>query len=193
MLSLARKTARQAAITAGMSDPAGTMSSMFETTPSQPPPESIDLADLADPVAAVVAVELGRSFVQLCLCQTEPMIARLAHNEATLRKPGGVELEKRTIAKLLYRQIDSTVFRKLSAAVPLSHAEFALSRLEVMLRGQFADVAGTAASYLLSDDRDTAIQMTAVAVTMAAREVRSQVADIIGQTRPTDDGVQEQM
>ena len=161
-----------------------------ETTPSQPLPDAIDLADLADlsdPVAAVVAVELTSSFVRLCLCQTEPMVARLACNEATLRKPGGLELEKRTLSKELYRLIDRTVFRQLSAAVPLSHAEFALSRVETMLREQFAEIAGTAASYLLSDDRDTAIQMAAVAITMAAREVRAQVADVIAATRVQDE------
>ena len=57
-----------------------------------------------------------------------------------------------------------------------------LSRLEDLLREKFAEVVATAASYLLSDDRDTAIQMACVATTMAAREVRSQGADIIGQT-----------
>ena len=160
-----------------------------DTDPSDTTPEGTDLADpadlaeLADPVAAVVAVELTSCFRQLCLCQTEPMVARLARNEATLRKPGGIELEKRTVAKRLYRMIDGPVFCVLSAAVPLAHAEFALSRVETMLREQFAAVAGTAASYLLSHDRDTAIQMAAVAITMAAREVHARVADVIVQTR----------
>jgi hypothetical protein len=152
-----------------------------ETTP--PAPDSCDLADLADPVAAVVAVELTSRFVRLCMCQTEPIVARLSRNEATLRKPGGLELDKRTVAQRLYRLIDAEVFGELSAAVPLSRAEFALSRIEVLLRRQFADVVGTAASYLLSDGRDAAIQMATVATTMAAREVRTQVAEIIGQTR----------
>lgn len=163
---------------------------MFETNPSQPTPETVDLADLddlCDPVAAVVAVEVAASFVKVCLCQTEPMVARLARNEMTLRKPGGIELEKRTVATRLYRLIDGTVFCQLSAAVPLSHAEFALSRIEVMLRRKFSDVVGAAASYLLSDDRYTAIQMTAVAVTSAAREVRTEVAEIIAATRHTGD------
>jgi len=171
---------------------------MPETTPPQPSPDAIDLTDLtdltdlADPVAAVVAVEMTTSFVRLCLCQTEPMVARLACNEATLRKPGGLELEKRTLSKELYRLIDRTVFRQLSVAVPLAHAEFALSRVETMLREQFAGIAGTAASYLLSDDRDTAIQMAAVAITMASREVRAQVADIIGATRQRDEAEDEE-
>ena len=171
---------------------------MPETTPPQPSPDAIDLtdltdlADLADPVAAVVAVEMTTSFVRLCLCQTEPMVARLACNEATLRKPGGLELEKRTLSKELYRLSDRTVFRQLSAAVPLSHAEFALSRVETMLREQFAEIAGTAASYLLTDDRDTAIQMAAVAITMAAREVRAQVADVIAATRQRDEPEDEE-
>jgi hypothetical protein len=171
---------------------------MPETTPPQPSPDAIDLtdltdlADLADPVAAVVAVEMTTSFVRLCLCQTEPMVARLACNEATLRKPGGLELEKRTLSKELYRLIDRTVFRQLSAAVPLSHAEFALSRVETMLREQFAEIAGTAASDLLTDDRDTAIQMAAVAITMAAREVRAQVADVIAATRQRDEPEDEE-
>lgn len=171
---------------------------MPETTPPQPSPDAIDLTDLtdltdlADPVAAVVAVEMTTSFVRLCLCQTEPMVARLACNEATLRKPGGLELEKRTLSKELYRLIDRTVFRQLSAAVPLSHAEFALSRVETMLREQFAEIAGTAASYLLTDDRDTAIQMAAVAITMAAREVRAQVADVIAATRQRDEPEDEE-
>lgn len=160
---------------------------MVETNPPQPLPDSIDLAELADPVAAVVAAELTARFVQLCMGQAEPMVARLAKNEVTLRKPGGRDLEKMTVAQLLYRQIDSKVFRQLSRTVPLSHAEFALSRIEILLREQFADVAGTAADYLLSDGRDAAIQMTAVAATMAAREVRRGMVEIIGRTREMDD------
>lgn len=162
---------------------------MFETTPPQPMPDSIDLAELADPVAAVVAAELTGRFIQLCMGQAEPVVARLARNEVTLRKPGGIDLEKMTLAQLLYRQIDSKVFRQLSRTVPLSHAEFALSRIEVLLREQFADVVGTAASYLLTDGRDVAIQMVAVATTMAARDVRRRMVEIIGQTREEDEPV----
>ena len=162
---------------------------MFETTPPRPMPDSIDLAELADPVAAVVAAELTGRFIQLCMGQAEPVVARLARNEVTLRKPGGIDLEKMTLAQLLYRQIDSKVFRQLSRTVPLSHAEFALSRIEVLLREQFADVVGTAASYLLTDGRDVAIQMVAVATTMAARDVRRRMVEIIGQTREEDEPV----
>ncbi len=163
---------------------------MFETTPPQPLPDSIevaDLAELADPLAGVVAAELTGRFVQLCMGQAEPLVARLARSEVTLRKPGGIDLEKMTLARLLYRQIEAKVFRQLSRTVPLSHAEFALSRIEVLLREQFADVVGTAASYLLSDGRDAAIQMAAVATTMAARKVRSGMFEIIGRTRIGDE------
>lgn len=163
---------------------------MFETTPpqmpSQPGSESIDLSELEDPLAAVMAAELSSSFVQLCMCSTEPVVAKLAGQEVMLRKPGGVDLSKRVFAQQLYRRIDADVFHLLRRCVPLAHAEFALSRIETLLRAQFADVIETAASYLLSDDRDTAIQMATVATTMAAREVRSQVAEIIAQTRQLD-------
>ena len=162
---------------------------MFETTPPQPLPDGVDLVDLAelaDPVAAVVAAELTARFIQLCMGQAEPVVSRLARSEVTLRKPGGIDLEKMTLAQLLYRQIETKVFRQLSRTVPLSHAEFALSRIEILLREQFADVVGTAASYLLSDGRDVAIQMAAVATTMAAREVRRGMVGIIGHTRPDD-------
>lgn len=165
---------------------------MFETTPpqmpSQPSSESIDLSELEDPLAAVMAAELSSSFVQLCMCSTEPLIAKLAGQEVMLRKPGGVDLSKRVFAQQMYRRIDADVFHLLRSCVPLAHAEFALSRIETLLRAQFGDVIETAASYLLSDDRDTAIQMATVATTMAAREVRSQVAAIIAQTRQPDEG-----
>jgi len=159
---------------------------MFETTPPTPASELIDPAELDDPVAAVVAVELENRFIRLCLCQSQRTVARLARNEATLRRPGGIDLEKRSVALRLYRGIEADVFELMSRSVPLSRAEFALSRMEIMLREQFADVVGTAASYLLSDGRDAAIQMASVAITMAAREVRSRVLGIIGQTRDED-------
>ena len=41
--------------------------------------------------------------------------------------------------------------------------------------------------YPLSHDRDTAIQMGAVAITMAGREVRAAVADIVADTHLTED------
>lgn len=164
---------------------------MFETTPpqspSQPGPDGIDLSELDDPLAGVVAAELASCFVQLCMCSTEPVVAKLAGQEVMLRKPGGVELSKRVYAQQMYRRIDADVFHLLRGCVPLAHAEFALSRIESLLREKFSDVIGTAASYLLSDDRDTAIQMATVATTMTAREVRAQVAEIIAETREIEE------
>ena len=164
---------------------------MFETTPpqtpSQPGPDSTDLSELEDPLAGVLAAEQSSSFVQLCMCSTEPVVSRLAGQEVMLRKPGGIDLSKRVFAQQMYRRIDADVFHVLRRCVPLTHAEFALSRIETLLRDHFADIVETAASYLLSDDRETAIQMATVATTMAAREVRSQVAEIIAQTRQFDD------
>jgi hypothetical protein len=156
---------------------------MFETTPPQPLPDSIDLADLDDPLAGVVAAELTSCFVQLCMCSTEP----IAGQQVMLAKPGGIALSKRVYAQLMYRRIDADVFHLLRGCVPLEHAEFALARIEALLRERFADVVDTAASYVLSDDREVAIQMATVATTMAAREVRSGVAEIIGQTRLGDE------
>lgn len=176
---------------------------MFETTPPQPlphgtdpadpvdPVDPADLADLADPVAAVVAVELTRRFIRLCMCQTEPIVARLARRETVLRKPGGIDLEKRTTAQRLYRGIDADVLGLMPPCVPLAHADYALSQIETLLREQFADVVGTAASYLLSDGRDTAIQMATVATTMAARDVRSRLVEVLGQTRCSDQEQQD--
>lgn len=165
---------------------------MFESSPPQPelqPQPDTHLDDLADPVAAVVVAELASRFVRLCMCQAEPVVARLVRHEGVLHKPGGLELEKMRIAQDLYLRFDGVLFGTLSLAVPLSHAGPALSRIEAMLREQFADVVGTAASYLLSDDRDTAIQMSAVATTMAAREVRTRLAAIIGDTRAPESEV----
>ena len=157
---------------------------MFETPPHQSGTDtSFELSELQDPVAGVLAAELTSCFVQLCMCSTEPMVAKLAGQEVMLRKPGGIDLSKRVFAQQFYRRIDADVFHLLRGCVPLAHAEFALSRLEVMLRERFGDVIETAASYVLSDDREVAIQMAAVAVTMAAREVRKQVVEIIGETR----------
>jgi hypothetical protein len=163
---------------------------MFETTPPQTPPgpDSIDLADLDDPLAGVTAAELTSCFVQLCMCSTEPVVTKLAGQQVMLQKPGGIELSTRVFAQQMYRRIDSDVFHLLRGCVPLAHAEFALSRIEELLREQFAEVVATAASYLLSDDRETAIQMATVATTMAAREVRARVTEIIGQTRALDEG-----
>lgn len=162
---------------------------MFDTTPPQPQHlDGIDLAGLTDPVAGVVAAELSSCFVQLCMCATEPMIARFASQEAMLRMPGGIELSRRVYAQKLYLRIDADVFQLLRSCVPLEHAEAALSQIEVMLREKFGDVVETAASYLLSEDRDAAIQMATVATTMVAREVRSQLAEIIGGTHSVQEG-----
>lgn len=164
---------------------------MFETTPPQPAPDSFDpdtLSDeLIDPVGGVVAVELSRRFVRLCLSWSEPMAADLAAQETVLRQPGGADLAERMLAQRLYQRIDPQVFRLLRVCVPLSHAEFTLSRTEEMLRAKFGEVVRTMISYLLSHDRDTAIQMGAVATTMAGREVSAAVAAIVADTHPADD------
>lgn len=160
---------------------------MFETTPPQQQPDGIDLTELADPVAQVVAAELASSFIRLCMCRTEPVVERLARLEAVLGKPGVIGLEKRLMAQRLYRDIDRQVFDLVRRCVPLAHAEAAWSRIENLLREQFADVVGTAASFLISDDRDTAIQMATVATTMAARELRPRVAEILSQAGAPED------
>lgn len=115
--------------------------------------------DLLDPIGGVVAVELSRRFVRLCLSWSEPMVADMAKQETMLRRRGGIELAERVLSQRLYQRIDPQVFRLLQASVPLAHAEFALCQLEEMLRAKFGDVVRTVMSYLLSDDRDTAIQM----------------------------------
>lgn len=164
---------------------------MFETTPPQPAPEGFDpemLADdLTDPIGGVVAVELSRRFVRLCLSWSEPMAADLAAQETLLRQAGGADLAERMMAQRLYHRIDPQVFRLLRICVPLAHAEFALCRTEELLRAKFGEVVRTMVSYLLSHDRDTAIQMGAVATTMAGREVRAGVAAIIADTHLADD------
>lgn len=169
-----------------MSDPLATIPDMFDATPPLPtsdgPEADVRAEDLADPVAAVVGVELSRRFVRLCLSWAEPMVADLASQESMLRKPGGTELVERLLAQRLYRRIEPQVFGMLRVCVPLEHAEFALSRVEEMLRAQFGEVVRTAASYLLSHDRDVAIQMVAVATTMAGREVSAAASAIVADT-----------
>lgn len=164
---------------------------MFETTPPQPAPDDVDPAmlvdDLTDPIGGVISVELSRRFVRLCLSWSEPMIADLAGQETVLRQPGGADLAERMLAQRLYRRIDPEVFRLLRVCVPLAHAEFVLCRMEEMLRAKFGEVVRTMTSYLLSHDRDTAIQMGAVAITMAGREVRAAVAQIVADTHLADD------
>ncbi len=164
---------------------------MYETRPPHPSSDSFDTDefadDLLDPVGGVVAVELSRRFVRLCLSWAEPMVADLAAQETMLRRRGGVELAERLLAQRLYQRIDPQVFRLLQSSVPLSHAEFTLGQLEEMLRAKFGGVVRTVISYLLSHDRDTAIQMGAVATTMAGREVRAAVAQIMVDTHLADD------
>jgi len=158
---------------------------MFETSSPQPASDGIDvdLADLADPIASVVAVELSRRVVRRGLSWTEPMVTDLAAQETLLRQAGGIDLVKRIFAQRFYRRVDAEVFQLLRRCVPLAHADFVLSRVEAAIRAHFADIVGTAASYLLSHDRDTAIQMTAVAATMAGREVHTEVMAIIAEMR----------
>ena len=162
---------------------------MFETTP--PAPDNFDPEmlgdDLTDPIGGVVAVELSRRFVRLCLSWSEPMVADLAAQETLLRQPGGRDLAERMLAQRLYQRIDPQVFRLLKVCVPLAHAEFTLSQMEEMLRTKFGEVVRTMAGFLLSHDRDTAIQMGAVATTMAGREVRAAVAALIADTHLADD------
>lgn len=163
---------------------------MFETTPPQPAPDSIDLADmtdLSDPIASVVAVEISRRIVRRGMTWAEPMISDLAAQEEVLRQAGGIDLMKRVFAQRFYCRVDAEVFHLIRRCVPLAHAEFAMSRIEDVLRRHFADIVGTAAAFLLSHDRDTAIQMTAVAATVAGREVHSAVMEIIGQTHLLDE------
>lgn len=177
------------------------LSVMFETTPPSPPPppkaEGFDAeggaagdtvtgafqVELEDPIAAVVAVDLSRLFVGLCLSWAEPMVADLAARESMLRKAGGSALVERLLAQRFYRRIEPHVLRMLDTCVTLEHAEAALARLEDVLRARFSEVVRTATSYLLSHDRDCAIQMVAVSTTMAARDVRTDVSDILAARR----------
>ena len=179
-----------------LSYPPGMMLAMFETTPPQPTPHGTELADLtdpadlvglADPIASVIAVELSRRIVRRGVCWAEPMVSDLAAQETVLRQAGGIDLMKRVFAQQFYRRVDAEVFHLLRRCVPLAHAEFAMSRAEDVLRRHFADIVGTAASHLLSHDRDTAIHMTAVAATLAGREVHSEVIEIIRATRLLDE------
>jgi hypothetical protein len=158
---------------------------MPEPTPPQPLADDVefDPAELADPIASVTALELSSRFVRLCLRWSEPMIADLAAREATLRKPGGAELSKRLLAERFHRRIEPEVFELLRRCIPLAQAAAALEAVEELLRARFADVAGTAADHLLTHDRDVALQMTAVAITMAGREIRTGAAQIIATHR----------
>ena len=170
-----------------LSYPAGIMTLMFETTPPQPTPDTIDLTDLADPIAGVVAVELSRRIVQRGMSWAEPMVSDLAAQETMLRQAGGIDVQKRIFAQRFYRRVDPEVFHLLRRCVPLAHTEFALARVEDVLRRHFAEIVEAAAVNLLSHDRDVAIQKTAVAATVAGRAVHAEVMEIIGQIRLLDD------
>ena len=178
-----------------LSDPAGILRFMVDDADAPQPDTDTEtetetavlIGDLDDPIAGVVAVELSRRFVRLCMCCAEPVVADLIRQEAMLRKPGGIDLAERMVAQRLYHRFDPQVFGMLRVCVPLAHAEFAFSRMEEMLRAQLGDIAKTAASYLLSDGRDTAIHMMTVATTMAAREVARATAEIIADSHLTED------
>ena len=155
---------------------------MFDTTP---PHYSIDSAEdqLEDPVAAVIAVEISRAFISVCMCRAEEIVTDLARQEVMLRKPGGIELAARLAAQRLYRRILPGVFELMRMCVPLAHAEEVLARTEDLLRTRFDDVVRTAAGCLLSADRDTAIQTMTVATTNAAHDIRGAFAAIVIDTR----------
>ena len=82
---------------------------MFETSPSQPASDCIDvdLAELADPIASVVAVELSRRVIRRGLSWAEPMVTDLAAQETVLRQAGGIDLVKRIFAQRFYRRVDA--------------------------------------------------------------------------------------
>ncbi|HPX36978.1 MAG TPA: hypothetical protein PLH92_13425 [Mycobacterium sp.] len=169
---------------------------MFETTPPQSlPPESLpseslpdlpadfDLSDLDDPTTGVVSVELSHLVVRKCLAWAEPLVSDLARQQGFLNKTGGPEITARVFAMRFFRAFDAEVFHQLKVCVPLTQMAVAQARAEDLLRGQFEDVVGTAISYLLSDGRDVAIQMTAVAATMAGNEVRDGMTALIDELR----------
>lgn len=159
---------------------------MFETTPPQSLPElpdDFDLSELEDPTTGVVVVEMSHLVVRKCLAWAEPLVSDLARQEAFLRKPGAPEVVARVFAMRFFRAFDAEVFHQLKVCVPLIQIAAAQARAEELLRGQFEDVVSTAVSYLLSDGRDVAIQMTAVAATMAGHEVRNGMAALIEEFR----------
>lgn len=159
---------------------------MFETTPPQSLPElpdDFDLSELEDPTTGVVVAEMSHLVVRKCLAWAEPLVSDLARQEAFLRKPGAPEVVARVFAMRFFRAFDAEVFHQLKVCVPLTQIAAAQARAEELLRGQFEDVVSTAVSYLLSDGRDVAIQMTAVAATMAGHEVRSGMAALIEEFR----------
>ena len=157
---------------------------MFETTPPQSMPDlpaDVDLSDLDDPTAGVIAVEVSHLLVRLCLKSAETLVSELAAKEAFLRQAGGSEVAARLFAMRLFQQIDAAIYHQLRCCVPLDQVASAQARTEELLRAQLRDVVGTAVSYLLSDGRDVAIQMTAVAATMAANHMRAAMPAVIAE------------
>lgn len=169
-------------VNGNVSDPTGIMATVYDSTPPLPA-DSSDLADLDDPVAGVVAVDLSRLFVRICLSWAEPMVGELAAREVTLRQPGGTALMNRLLVQRFYRRIDPEVFSQFSRCVPLPHAACALARAEEALREQFGLVVEIAAVNLLDRGRDAAIQLIAIAATVAGRDVRTLLAEIIAESR----------
>ena len=157
---------------------------MFETTPPQSLPElpaDVDLSDLDDPTAGVIAVEFSHLVVRLCMRQVEPLVSELASKEGFLRQDGGPEVASRLFAMRWFQQIDAAVYYQLRCCVPRDQIAAAQARTEELLRAQISAVVGTAISYLLSDGRDAAIQMTAVAATMAGKEVAAAMPAVIAE------------
>lgn len=157
---------------------------MFETTPPQSLPElpaDFDLSDLDDPTAGVIAVEVSHLLVRLCLKSAETLVSELAAKEGFLRQAGGPEVASRLFAMRLFQKIDAAVYQQLRYCVPLDQVAAAQARTEELLRAQLLDVVGTAVTYLLSDGRDVAIQMTAVAATTAGSEMRTAMPDVIAE------------
>lgn len=157
---------------------------MFETTPPQSLPElpaDVDLSGLDDPTTGVVAVELSRLVVRLCMRSAEPLVSDLSAKEAFLRQDGGAEVASRLFAMRMFQRIDAAVYYQLRCCVPRDQIAAAQARTEELLRAQFSDVVGTAVSYLLSDGRDVAIQMTAVAATMAGKAVAAAIPAVVAE------------
>ena len=164
--------------------PLGENCVMFETTPHQSLPElpaDVDLSDLDDPTAGVIAVELSHLIVRLCMRSAEPLVSDLASKEGFLRQDGGPEVAARLFAMKMFGQIDAAVYYQLRCCVPRNQIAAAQARTEEVLRAQLSDVVGTAISYLLSDGRDVAIQMTAVAATMAGKEVAAAMPALLAE------------
>lgn len=160
------------------------------TTPPQSLPElpaDVDLSDLDDPTTGVIAVELSRLIVRLCMRSAEPLVSDLASKEGFLRQDGGAEVAARLFAMRMFQQIDAAVYYQLRCCVPRSQIAAAQARAEELLRAQLADVVGTAVSYLLSDGRDAAIQMTAVAATMAGKAVAAAMPALIAEFQSVEE------